>query len=411
MLIIKKYQEEIEKVQMELKREKFDFFYGQLQKKNIVVIGIRQIGKSTLVKQLAKQYAIDNRIDFDYILHYNFKNTLVSTKELQNLILENDYKIIVFDEIQTIENWSSWCQSLIDLFPETRFIITGSNAKALSSESMFNRAWIYNLNPLSFSEYIKFWNKNDFESYLAYGSYPKFNGRNDEMIQYTEDIEPLVINRMLSEEYKGSVDMIKFKMLMNNINNFIGNELKIKTWSDLKTSRITASNYLLIMEDSKLINKIYRYQDKNDYVFSKVYYNDKSMVNLFNRFEELNNNLRGSLIENVVFNHLHDKYNLMHSDSYINYFIGNNRREIDFVVEPAKLLIEVKYHQELDIDTLSNILNSTCKNDFEDFTKIVVTNKHSDYANGWYFIPLIDFLTRDLKVLIDKINTLEKLNN
>lgn len=404
---LNEYRNDLYESKYKYKREKFDLFYQNLKEQNLVVIGLRQIGKSTIVKQLAQKYIEDFKLEKQHVVYFNFSDSnSLSFQDIQLYIMQNKVDLVVFDEIQQIKDWTFSCQALMDFKRKngTKFIITGSNAKELSREIMPNRARVFWLNNLTFNEYKLFWQDDTLDRFINYGSYPKFDNYTSPETQYRQTTRSLVIKRVLSEEYGGIIDVQKFEELMSKINDVIGNIFKVRQWSLNTAARNTAAHYLTIMDDAKLIKKINKYYDKHDMSTTKIYFSDKSMINLFNNFDMLNNNLLGSLVENLVFNYFDDLYNEQYLDNNIKFYTGKNGCEIDFVIPVQKLLVEVKYHKDIDMEKIACQLEKTRGNEFENYTKIVITKYKSGFANGWYFITVEDLLSNNwfnVKDIID----------
>lgn len=393
-----------------IKREDFDFLYTTLQSSNIVLVGIRQIGKTTLSEQLAKKYAIEKYNDKElksiFYLNFNYFNGEIS--ELLDEVSKEKYKIILLDEIQTLDSWSRKCQALIDFNKDKKFIISGSNLQMLTSELMVNRARTFNINPLTFNEYKTLWQDDSLVKFLMWGSYPPFNKENDVETQYYKYIDYAVINKIILEDNQFS-DLRKdsFILLMQKINNHIGNPLKISALEDVKFSRNTAKSYLQIAENARIVKRIKKYKDTSEKAISKVYYVDKSLINRFNDYKPLNNNLIGSLVENEVFCHLDNLYNKEIIDSNIYFYNNSNKKEIDFIIPREKLLIEVKYATSVNWGDLVNSLNNTISSELDSYTKIIVTKNSTQVKDGWYLISLELFLSKSIEENIKRLNLIQ----
>lgn len=408
--LLTKYKEKIFYSEAKYKREIFAELMVTIEKHNVLLIGLRQVGKTTLMEQLAKEYhqkyidksendivlEISNQEDIFYL---NLKAlTMINEIQLINDISFNKYKLILIDEIQIISNWSNFLQIVIDLNPQARFIVSGSNESALKNETMVNRIKIYFINPLSFSEFKNLWKideNDDINIYLKYGSYPKSNQYNDPSIQYRELVESIIIDRIISDDLFNKIDALKFKLLMKDMSNYIGNELIVSKLETKMISRQTASAYIEIFSKSQLIHLVPKYQDKNSKTKNKVYFEDKSMINFFNNFEELDNNSQGALIENVIFSYLLKKYSNTLKLPNIFYYRGENKKEIDFLVDDQKILVECKYRKVIDKLELTNQLNETISNTLSKFRKIIVTKSIDEVFNGWEFVSLEKILRGD----------------
>ena len=120
--------------------------------KAIVLIGARQVGKTTLLKQLT-----DNMND---ILWLNGDDIATRTL-LQDVSVEKfrsmlgSHKILVVDEAQRIENIGLKMKLITDQIPDVQLILTGSSSFDLANrinEPLTGRKWEYTLFPLSFAE-------------------------------------------------------------------------------------------------------------------------------------------------------------------------------------------------------------------------------------------------------------------
>ncbi len=154
-----------------------------------IVIGVRRSGKSTLCHKILKQ----NNIDYAYVNFDDERLYHLKSEDL-NVVLEalymiyGDFKYLFCDEIQNIPSWFLFVNRL--LRQKKRLIVTGSNAKLLSSELSTHLTGRYNqieLFPFSFIEMLKYKNipadddstlgialrKLAFEEYMSQGGFPE----------------------------------------------------------------------------------------------------------------------------------------------------------------------------------------------------------------------------------------------
>jgi predicted AAA+ superfamily ATPase len=149
------------------------FFKG----KAIVVLGPRQVGKTTLLRNLG--------VTQDQILWLNgdeieAHNLMASLNSGNVKMLLGNRKFLVVDEAQRIENIGIKLKNIIDNFPDIQVIATGSSSFDLAnriSEPLTGRKWEYQLFPISFEEMVLhhglFEEQRLLKQRLLYGYYPE----------------------------------------------------------------------------------------------------------------------------------------------------------------------------------------------------------------------------------------------
>ena len=148
-----------------LKRMLFFEILPQLYHKNAIVItGMRQVGKSTLMRQLFNDFEgkwlwfdLDNPLDqlvlenLDYNVIYN---DLVRMSDVQ----KGERLLVCIDEIQNMSEITRIIKYLIDYFG-VKFIVTGSSnyyLRNLFPESLSGRKFLYVLPVLTYREFLYF---------------------------------------------------------------------------------------------------------------------------------------------------------------------------------------------------------------------------------------------------------------
>ena len=210
--------------------------------KIISIVGIRRSGKSTLIKQIAKEL-IKKSIPKTDILIVNFEEPQFSDIDVNSLIqiyqsyLEiispQEKPYIFLDEIQNVQKWERFVRSINEK-KEAYIVISGSSSKLLSEELatvLTGRQLYFEIFPLSFEEFLSFRNikinkenkkrdiilnalkiKKLFREYMNFGGFPEVVVSNDKdfkrrvLISYYEDI----INRDIVQRFKvKKIDQIK----------------------------------------------------------------------------------------------------------------------------------------------------------------------------------------------------------
>lgn len=147
----------------------FDLFYPYVTdltvKRAIIVVGPRRVGKTVMMHQtidaLIKDGTSPRKIVFIGIDNPIYIN--LGLEELLQQALEASGQtgpegcFVFFDEIQYLKDWERHLKVLVDSYPATKFVVTGSAAAALqakSSESGAGRFTDFILPPLAFAEYL-----------------------------------------------------------------------------------------------------------------------------------------------------------------------------------------------------------------------------------------------------------------
>lgn len=153
-----------------------DLFSGKV----IVLTGARQVGKTTLVKNLP------TNLNSSDILWINADNPtdreIFTTQNLESLIpIVANYKLVVIDEAQRITDIGLTIKLLVDHYQkEKQVILTGSSSLHLldqTSEALTGRKFVHHLYPISYEEIMAKTGtlsaKKSLDSLLVYGSYPE----------------------------------------------------------------------------------------------------------------------------------------------------------------------------------------------------------------------------------------------
>jgi predicted AAA+ superfamily ATPase len=162
---------------------KSQFFKG----KAIVLLGPRQVGKTTMLKMIREDYR-------DTALFLNADDPIVldllnrpNTQQLSQLI--SNYKLVIIDEAQQIPEIGLTAKLIVDTFTEVQLLLSGSSSFDLSSktqEPLTGRKRSFFLYPVSFEEWQEksgfLLAEQDLENRLVFGFYPEVlnNGQEQE---------------------------------------------------------------------------------------------------------------------------------------------------------------------------------------------------------------------------------------
>ena len=146
--------------------------------KAILLIGARQVGKSTLFRMMTQSMAEDNILWLNCDLQ-SVRDMLYNPSLAGLQLLINNKSVVVIDEAQRVENIGLTLKVIVDNFPNIQLLVTGSSALDLHSkinEPLTGRKIEYHLFPISTSELYAakglITTSEMLETRLIYGSYP-----------------------------------------------------------------------------------------------------------------------------------------------------------------------------------------------------------------------------------------------
>lgn len=315
------------------------FFTG----KTIILLGARQVGKTTLLKQIADSLQrgviwLNGDNPEDRLL----LNGMNSTRAKE---MFPNGSVIFIDEAQRLENSGLTLKIIHDNCNGIQLVVTGSSSFELTDklkESMTGRKWTYTLFPISFSEIL---NHTDYihtartlETRMLYGSYP-------EVINNPGNEKEVLIELMTDYLYK-DVFALKDVRKPDAIENLlkalafqVGSQVSFRELSQLVgIDKITIERYINLLEEAFIIFRLgsFARNQRNELKFSKkIFFVDVGIRNaLINRFSPLD--LRediGGLWENYLISERRKKleYEKLYRSTY--FWRTIRQQEIDYIEE------------------------------------------------------------------------------
>ena len=229
--------------------------------KVIIVIGARQVGKSTLFNMV-----LEGRQE--PVLQLNCDEPEVremlagmNSQELRLLIAGN--KIVMIDEAQRVDRIGMTLKCITDNFPDVQLLVTGSSSFELQNrldEPLTGRKYEYHLFPLSTGELMRAYGllgvKQTLENRLIYGSYP-------DIFNHKEDAKELLHNLSGSYLYKDilSLDNVRRPTLLVKLLTAlalqVGSEVSYNELAQtVGTDNKTVEKYVDLLEKCFIIFKL-----------------------------------------------------------------------------------------------------------------------------------------------------------
>ena len=341
-----------------------------------IITGARQVGKTTLLRQLYKSLKRENEI----VTYVNLEDKILLSalnkkpdfifdwvSQTPKKIIEghSDKRVyILIDEIQYLTDPSNFLKYLYDEYEvNVKIIATGSSAFYIDKkfkDSLAGRKRIFHLYPLSFNEFLNFKDADELNyeietmvrepnynsiyqrsilsylnEYLVYGGYPAVVLENDqeEKKYLLNELKDSYLRKDILESNvdKETKFLILLQLLASQTGNLVNkNELAKIIGIDNKT----VERYVYILSKCfhiDLINPFYSNIKKELIKMKKIYFNDLGLRNsLINNFElPVLREDKGALFENFIFNQLRIKYD----KNNIHYWRTADGNEVDFVIK------------------------------------------------------------------------------
>ena len=307
--------------------------------KAIVVYGPRQVGKTTLMKQIIKSNKNKKCL---YLNCENFSVQenleILEAKKIKKYF--NNANLVVLDEAQVLKNPGGIIKLMVDTYPKIQILATGSSSFDLENklgEPLVGRAYYYKLYPLSVEEILLNKEDLDVEEILKFGLYPEvFFSKNKE-----EDINNISSGYLLKdilsfEGIKKSDVLIKLLKLLALQ---IGNEVSFNEIArNLSVDRKTVEKYIDILEKCFIVFNVQglsRNLRKEVSKNVKIYFYDLGIRNsLILNYNEINKrNDAGGLWENfcILERMKYREYNNIKANIY--FWRTYTQKEIDYIEE------------------------------------------------------------------------------
>ena len=354
-----------------------------------LITGPRRVGKSTQALLMLR-----NR-NFAY-LNFDSQQLLDAwDADLVMRMLDDvypDYEYLLLDEVQNLEAWDLWVSELYRL--GKNLVITGSNAKMLSSEmatALTGKYLKVELLPFSLEEFFD-WNKLDLsrlnpeqqadasalmDDYMRNGGYPEVVASRQLTRTYLDTLFDSIVWKDVAKRHsvRNVTDLndLALYLVSNFCNPVSANELT----EELGFSSVnTTKKFMDYLHEPYLFYYLPRYNNKLKLMKKaprKVYVVDNGFVAA--KAFSLSDNL-GRLLENQVFVELlRQGYD---TDKTMFYYRSRNDKEVDFVLRKGthiEQLVQVCYDmsspktEKREVDSLIE-----CAEELNCSNLVIVTN-------------------------------------
>jgi len=341
----------------------------------VILTGSRQVGKTTLMKNLPLKKQLLYLDGQDPEVAVLFQQKAIIEKYLEIHLNEKLDGYLLIDEFQYINNISTLLKLLVDHNADLKIICSGSSSIDILQkveESLAGRVRTIEVLPLGFEEYLMFtdnalwqlFQKYDkstnnllidkkcnllFNDYLIYGGMPRvaLEKDNENKVDLLDDIYKTYLLKDV-RQFVRNEDFVGFNKLLRLLAAQAGgivnvNKLSVETALSYKKTEA----YLSILEQMYIIRMLDPFHTNSRKVVTKmkkVYFLDLGLRNcIINDYNIIDYRIdNGALFENYVFLEILRK--IKKSDK-IFFYRTLDGSEVDFILDTmkGKISVEVKF--------------------------------------------------------------------
>jgi hypothetical protein len=223
-----------------------NYIKRDLKEKIIILSGPRQVGKTTLSKQLISSY-----------IYLNYDST-ADRKIIKKEEWSRDAQLVIFDELHKMKNWKSWIKGIYDTegIPPA-LLVTGSariETYKRGGDSLAGRFFSYRLHPLTVKEVCSFLNdtpRNALDSLIKFGGFPEPYLKKDETFAKRwrrTHVDTIIREDLLDLEKVRDIKSIE--ILIDLLRGRVGSNTSYSSLAnDLQVSVHTIKHWLQILEN------------------------------------------------------------------------------------------------------------------------------------------------------------------
>jgi hypothetical protein len=381
-----------------LRRDIFEKIESFLGTNNIIVLhGARQVGKTHILyfiqKYLQEKNKTTHYIDLEdsRFLEILDKGPDFFMTYLKGEGIKSEATIFI-DEIQYLNDPSSFLKLMIDHHPEIQLIVSGSssfNIKSKFSDSLVGRTVDFEIFPLSFAEFLRFKNiktsREDklldlYQEYINFGGYPKIVL--DDNIHHKETYLQQIIDTYIRKDISDLAnikDTKKFNNLLKVLASQSGQLLKVSELSDITGLALQTINYYLeILEETYIIKLVSPFSTSAKVEIGKtpkIFFYDTGILQML-WLKKLQKENIGNILETSIFSEFVKKY----GKENINYWRNKNMNEIDFIININGEILPVEVKNNFSQFKRSKISSFLEKYKVKNFNVVgLFGNKNKEY--------------------------------
>ncbi len=328
----------------QMQRVQKPYILKDLDKKLVFLVGPRQVGKTWLAKDIAREFTHSVYLNYD--------------KESDRKIIHAESwlgstEFLILDELHKMDNWKNYIKGVYDTKSDKlRILVTGSSRLDIFSklgDSLAGRYYKHRLLPFSLAEMTQSGSPVDIHKLLLFGGFPEPYLSNEKIeadrwrLQY--------INSLISTdvfEFDKIYNLKAMRLIFDLLRSRVGSPVSYRSLSeDVAVSPSTVKKYIQILEALYIIFRVTPYSKniaRSLVKEPKIYFFDTGLVD----------GDEGARLENLVavslLKHVCGREDILAEEYFLHYLRTKDGQEVDFaLVKEGKVtqMIEVKLSDEV----------------------------------------------------------------
>lgn len=313
---------------------------ADLKKKMVLLAGPRQAGKTTLAKELRKEFSSSVYLTYD---HLEDRKIILGEKWLPST------ELIILDEIHKMPDWKNYLKGVYDTKgPHQKILVTGSARLEIFNQvgdSLAGRFFLHRLLPLSPSECQQTNTPYSLDQFLERGGFPEPFLAQEKVdadrwrLQY---VDSLLRTDVLDFENIQNLNAIR--LIFDLLRQRVGSPISYMSLSrDVGVSPNTVRKYIQILEALYIVFRVSPFSRniaRSIMKEPKIYFFDTGFV------EGDRDGCWENFVATCLLKHVHARIDYYAENTSLCYLQTKERHEVDFaLVKDGEVtqMIEVKY--------------------------------------------------------------------
>lgn len=261
-----------------MKRSQFEAIIKDLHKKMVILVGPRQVGKTWLAHEIAKEFSHPVYLNYD---------SLPDRKTILEASWQDKTDLIIFDEIHKMPYWKNHLKGIFDTrLPHQTMLVTGSarlDTFRQSGDSMAGRFFIHRILPFSPAELKPDPRSLDLELQLERGGFPE--PLLDDDPQEAKRWRKQYIDGLIREDildFSAIQDIKAIRQVLEMLRYRVGSPISLSSIAtDIQIAPNTVKKYIQILESLFIIFRVLPFSHQIHRSIQKepkIYFYDTGLV-------------------------------------------------------------------------------------------------------------------------------------